>query len=161
MGLTPLQIENAVHSVLKAGAVDYAFSVEQYNGRAGSNEDLANWIAMVQVPAIAIFYNGSDYDPNATAEYRRLSRPEAEIEVWIITDNLRDLPTRFQEKKGIYSLSQIVYGTLMNADCGLAEMEPLYFLREGPLLNELSTGRTVWQTLWRTKFTRSENPLGT
>ena len=155
MGLTPQQIETAIHTKLATAAASYAYAVEQYNGRAGSLEDLASWIGQVQVPALAVFYGGSDYDPTSRSEERMLSRPEASFMVWIITDTLRDVTTRFQEKKGLFVLSQIVYGTLMGSNLALPELDPMYFLREGPLLDEPMSGRTVWQMEWRTAFRRS------
>ncbi|MDD5087197.1 MAG: hypothetical protein PHI18_00160 [bacterium] len=156
MGLTPLQIEAAIATTLKSALVpDYFRAVEQYNGKVGNLDELATWICEVKIPALAVFGNGNEGDPNARTETGWLARCEEDFEVWILTDRLRDLKVLMQGAKGVYDLSQAVYATLLNNRCGQIEMEPLQFVRDGVLLGDEKTGRLVWQMIWRTSYARS------
>jgi len=152
--MSPSDVEDAIITTLKSAAEDSAYYVASYEGRAGSDEELANWIASVQLPAVAVFYAGSQYDPNATDELRQTSMPEASYVVWVIHDRLRGYETAMKETGGVHEILNIIFKILQGSNVGVA-IEPLSIMDEIPVGAETLSGRVIWQQTYQTSFVRT------
>lgn len=152
--MTPVQVEEAILATLRAAAGGTAYAVERFDGRSGSDADLAAWIATVQLPAVAVFFAGATYDAAGGDEETRIAQASARFEVWLIADTLRGYAEALVRSGGIYTLLDKVFAALNGARCGV-DIEPLQPVSELAGFAERETGRTVWIWTWATRYRRS------
>jgi len=140
--MTPKTIEDAMLTALAVKGDD--FYVQRFEGTV---EALDAWVATVQLPAVAVFYEEGLYDP--ANEFGTIENGELRFAVWVIHNRLRNYETAMVEPGGIYEILDDVAGVLRGNNLGLA-IKPLMRVNEMAVGMDTDSGRVIWSQVWRT-----------
>lgn len=144
--MKPRDIEDKILTEVQAALDGKSMDVKLFEGTQGS---LTEWLASVQLPAVAIWYDGRDSQP--IAEDQRIRRVTARFQIWIIHDRLRGYLEAMREKCGLYDLMEDIEEKLQGSNLNLA-IEPLYMENEDMVLMDNDTGRIIWGQRWGTGY---------
>lgn len=144
--MTRSAMEAALELLVKAAATGIAFAVEHYDGQAGSLEEIDQWMAGVQLPAVAIFYDGQT--PQQEDESGGLTISEVTMRLWLVHDRLRGYRTAQVAPSGLNELLDALEaglrGKIVGASCGR-----LRFGGDNPVIETSSSGRVLWEQRWQ------------